>query len=74
MYREKFDKVEFQKTVKSNVKRLYRKTVEEATQQQLFPGSVLCGKGCYHRQMDATHRNNMKKMTQKPYTICPWNF
>ena len=36
MYREKFDKVEFQKTVKSNVKRLYRKTVEEATQQQLF--------------------------------------
>ena len=34
MYREKFDKVEFQKTVKSNVKRLYRKTVEEATQQQ----------------------------------------
>ena len=35
MYREKFDKVEFQKTVKSNVKRLYRKTVEEATQQQL---------------------------------------
>ena len=36
MYREKFDKVEFQKTVKNNVKRLYRRTVEEATQQQLF--------------------------------------
>ena len=31
-----FDKKEFQKTVKNNVKRLYRKTIEEATQQQRF--------------------------------------
>ena len=44
MYREKFDKVEFQKTVKSNVKRLYRKTVEEATTAQIVSGSVLCCK------------------------------
>ncbi len=32
----KFDKKQFQKTVKDNVKRLYRKTIEEATEQQLF--------------------------------------
>lgn len=31
-----FNKAEFQKAVKSNVKRLYRKTIEEATEQQRF--------------------------------------
>ena len=31
-----FDKEQFQEVVKSNVKRLYRKTIEEANQQQLF--------------------------------------
>ena len=31
-----FDKKEFQKNVKNNVKRLYRKTIEEATEQQRF--------------------------------------
>ncbi len=31
-----FDKEQFQKIVKNNVKRLYRKTIEEANQQQLF--------------------------------------
>ena len=31
-----FDKKQFQKTVKDNVKRLYRKTIEEASEQQLF--------------------------------------
>ena len=51
MYREKFDKVEFQKTVKSNVKRLYRKTVEEATQQQLFQAVSYAVKDDNHRQM-----------------------
>ncbi len=30
-----FDKDQFQKIVKNNVKRLYRKTIEEANQQQL---------------------------------------
>ena len=36
MYQEMFDKKSFQDTVKHNVKRLYRKTIEEATKQQLF--------------------------------------
>ena len=31
-----FDKKEFQKAVKNNVKRLYRKTIEEASEQQRF--------------------------------------
>lgn len=36
MRQEKFNKEEFKKTVKNNVKRLYRRTVDEASQQQLF--------------------------------------
>ena len=36
MYQEMFDKKSFQETVKHNVKRLYRKTINEATKQQLF--------------------------------------
>ena len=36
MTNSSFDKLEFQKKVKTNVKRLYRKTIEEATQQQRF--------------------------------------
>ncbi len=36
MSQVKFNKKEFQQEVQDNVKRLYRKTVEEASQQQLF--------------------------------------
>jgi len=36
MAQNNFDKAEFQKKVKNNVKRLYRKTIEEATEQQRF--------------------------------------
>ena len=36
MAQKKFNKKEFQETVKNNVRRLYRRTIEEATEQQLF--------------------------------------
>ena len=36
MYNPRFDKKTFKKEVKNNVKSLYRRTVEEATPQQLF--------------------------------------
>ena len=36
MAQNNFDKAEFQKKVKNNVIRLYRKTIEEASEQQLF--------------------------------------
>ena len=36
MAQKKFNKKEFQKAVKENVKRLYRKTIEEATELQRF--------------------------------------
>ena len=42
---EKFDKKAFIAEVKENVKSLYRKNLDEATQAADFPGSVLCCKG-----------------------------
>ena len=36
MAQKKFNKKEFQQAVKDNVKRLYRKTIEEASEQQRF--------------------------------------
>ena len=36
MYNPRFDKKEFKKEVTENVKTLFRKTIEEATPQQLF--------------------------------------
>ena len=36
MSQTKLNKKEFQQDVRDNVKRLYRKTVEEASEQQLF--------------------------------------
>ena len=51
-----FEKEKFKKSVKDNVKSLYRKTLEEATSQQVFqaadlPGSLLCGERCNHRRL-----------------------
>ena len=36
MYRKRFDKETFKEAVKDNVKTLYRKKIEEASQQQIF--------------------------------------
>ena len=36
MIDKQFEKEEFKKSVKENVKFLYRKTLEEATQEQIF--------------------------------------
>ncbi len=39
-----FKKEEFKKSVKENVKMLYRKTIEEATQEQVFQAVSLAVK------------------------------
>ena len=72
MYREKFDKVEFQKTVKNNVKRLYRRTVEEATQQQLFQAVSYAVKDAIIDRWLMT-QEQYKKDDPRRYIICPWN-
>lgn len=43
-----FDKESFKKDVINNVKNLFRKTIDEATQEQVIPGSVLRSEGSYH--------------------------
>ena len=40
MTNEMFKKEAFKKSVKDNVKFLYRKTIEEATQEQIFHTSL----------------------------------
>ena len=41
MIDKQFEKEEFKKSVKENVKFLYRKTLEEATQEQIFQAVTL---------------------------------
>ena len=48
MNNETFDKAQFIKDVQDNVKNLYRKTIKEATQQEIFSGCILYGKRCHH--------------------------
>ena len=45
---QKFDKQAFIAEVKDNVKKLYRKNIEEADTTADLPGSVLCGEGYHH--------------------------
>lgn len=42
---KRFDKEVFIESVKSNLKTLYRQTLVDATKQQVFQGSILCGQG-----------------------------
>lgn len=45
---QKFDKQAFIAEVKDNVKKLYRKNIEEADKQQIFQAVSLCGEGYHH--------------------------
>ena len=62
MTNEMFKKEAFKKSVKDNVKFLYRKTIEEATQLRML--SSITG---------LQHRNLMTSRIRRSYTICPWN-
>ena len=44
MYNPRFEKKKFKREVESNVKTLFRKTVDEASQQQLFQAVSLAVK------------------------------
>ena len=48
MTNEMFKKEAFKKSVKDNVKFLYRKTIEEATQEQIFQAVSYSVKRRYH--------------------------
>ena len=62
MTNEMFKKEAFKKSVKDNVKFLYRKTIEEATQLRML--SLTTG---------WKHRKHMTNRIQRSYITCLWN-
>ncbi len=59
MTAKKFNKKEFIREVKANVKALYRKNLEEATQQQVFQAVSLCGERRRSSRTGWQHRNSL---------------
>ena len=56
-----FKKEEFKKAVKENVKMLYRKTIDEATQQQIFQAVSLAVKDVIIDNWLATQKQYRKR-------------
>ena len=72
MKKEVFDKEQFKKEVKDHVRTLYRKTLEEANDQEIFQAVSYAVKDVIINQWMET-QHSMKKRDPKLYTICPWN-
>ena len=68
MTNEMFKKEAFKKSVKDNVKFLYRKTIEEATQEQIFQAVSYTVKDVIIDNWLETQNR-----IRRSYTICPWN-
>ena len=65
----KFDKAEFQKNVKTNVKNLYRRNLEEATPQQIFQAVSLSVKDYIIDQWIATQKVMEKEDPKTVYYL-----
>ena len=73
MINPRFEKQAFKKEVKNNVKTLFRKTIEEATPQQLFQAVSYAVKK--RSSMTGSRlRNSMRKMIRRWFITCLWNF
>jgi len=66
--RKEFDKETFKEMVKENVKTLYRRTIDEATQQQLFQAVSYAVKEAIIDDWLT------RKVMRRPFIICPWSF
>ncbi|MCR5701068.1 MAG: glycogen/starch/alpha-glucan phosphorylase [Lachnospiraceae bacterium] len=64
-----FDKDAFKKEVVSNVKALYRKTIDEATQQQVFQAVSYAIKDTIIDQWIATHKEYEKRNAKTVYYL-----
>lgn len=64
-----FDKEAFKKEVVNNVKTLYRKTIDEATQQQVFQAVSYAIKDTIIDQWIATHKEYEKKNAKTVYYL-----
>ena len=72
MIDKQFEKEEFKKSVKENVKFLYRKTLEEATKEQIFQAVSYTVKDVIITT-GSRARRRMKNRTRRLYIICPWS-
>ena len=73
MIDKQFDKETFKKSVKDNVKFLYRRKLEEATQEQLFQAVSYTVKDVIIDNWLDT-QNALKSRIRRSYTICLWSF
>ena len=64
-----FDKEAFKKEVVNNVKTLYRKTIDEATKQQVFQAVSYAIKDTIIDQWIATHKEYEKKNPKTVYYL-----
>ena len=69
----KFDKELFKGSVINNIKTLYRRTLEEATPQQVFQAVSYAIKDVIVDNWMITQKEYEKK-TPRWFTICRWNF
>ena len=67
-----FSKKEFIASVTENVKTMYRKTLKEATQQEIYQAVSLAVKDVVMDEWQ--HSRSLKKMTLRYCIICPWSF
>ena len=58
---KKFDKTAFKKAILENVKVTFRKTIENATQQEIFQAVALAAKDMIIDQWIATHKEYAKQ-------------
>ena len=72
MEKMEFDKEDFKKQVVSNVKNMYRKTIDEASKQQVFQAVAYTVKDYIIDRWIATHRE-FEKEDARQCTICRWN-
>ena len=68
-----FKKKSLKKRSKKTIKMLYRKTIDEATQQQIFQAVSLAVKDVIIDNWLDNSKTSMRKMIRRSYIICPWS-
>lgn len=73
MYNPRFEKETFKKDVRDNVKRLFRKEMNEASQQELYQAVSYAVKEAII-VTGSSHRRRSRRKIRRLCTICLWSF
>ncbi len=68
-----FNKADFKKEILENIKLLFRKTIDNASQEEIFQAVALAVKDIIVDEWLATHKKYNEE-TQRSFIICPWSF